>query len=64
VTGSIYLGNTGVDRHHCITWEYTVKQTESVPSSAFGSVLKNMLRGVFENILKDVLRSIPRLNCK
>jgi len=34
-----------------ITWEHTVTQAESVPSSAVGCVLKSMPEGVQENVL-------------
>jgi hypothetical protein len=34
-----------------LTWERTVKQAGSVPSSAIGSVLESLIGSVLENIL-------------
>jgi hypothetical protein len=38
-----------------ITWEHTVKQAESVPPSAVGSVLDSMPESVRENVLRVYL---------
>ena len=41
-----------------LTWERTVKQARSVPSSAIRSVLESMLGSVLENVLGGVLGSV------
>jgi len=38
-----------------LTWERTVKQTGSVPSSAIGSVFESMLGSVIESVLRAYL---------
>ena len=43
----------GVSSEH--TWERTVKQAGSVPSSAIGSVLESVLGSVIESVLRAYL---------
>jgi hypothetical protein len=41
-----------------LTWERTVKQAGSVPSSAIGRVLESIPGSVLENVLGGVLGSV------
>ena len=59
VLGSVLGVYLGASRE--ITWECTVKQAGSVPSSAVGSVLESMPGSELENVLGGVLGSVLRV---